>query len=268
MMKKLLGIVVLGLLFSLFTSSSFSATKHKIYKKLPCKFNGVIMASPANPNTNVPTKRGRCSSSKGYSGKMGSSIEGKVGTPIVAIQDMELIFAYDYSSKYRCLVDNVATWKGMKKNKKLKTLKHPTTGEKMKCDYPFDGVSLTFKVKNSETLIRYYHLKDTPLVPGFKIGKCKPRKFYKIKGNSSRAKTVYAEDCGGIKKKFVKKGEVIGTMGFAGNAHTSLGISPDGRGFVNAPEDKFKWENLPTDSDAYLFPVMSKKYLKEIGYKN
>ena len=35
-----------------------------------------------------------------------------------------------------------------------------------------------------------------------------------------------------------------------------------------APQRDFKWENLPTDSDAYLFPVMSKKYLKEIGYKN
>ena len=57
-------------------------------------------------------------------------------------------------------------------------------------------------------------------------------------------------------------------MEFDGNAHTSLGINPDGRGFVNAPEDKFKWENLPTDSDAYLFPVMSKKYLKETGYKD
>ena len=34
-----------------------------------------------------------------------------------------------------------------------------------------------------------------------------------------------------------------------------------------APQRDFKWENLPTDSDAYLFPVMSKKYLKKIGYK-
>ena len=33
-----------------------------------------------------------------------------------------------------------------------------------------------------------------------------------------------------------------------------------------APQKVFKWENIPTDSDAYLFPVMSKKYLKEIGY--
>jgi hypothetical protein len=35
-----------------------------------------------------------------------------------------------------------------------------------------------------------------------------------------------------------------------------------------APQRDFKWENLPTNSDAYLFPVMSKKYLKEIGYYN
>ena len=35
-----------------------------------------------------------------------------------------------------------------------------------------------------------------------------------------------------------------------------------------APQKVFKWENLPTDSDAYLFPVMSKKYLKKIGYYN
>ena len=35
-----------------------------------------------------------------------------------------------------------------------------------------------------------------------------------------------------------------------------------------APQKVFKWENLPTDSDAYLFPVMSKKYLEEIGYYN
>ena len=35
-----------------------------------------------------------------------------------------------------------------------------------------------------------------------------------------------------------------------------------------APQKVFKWENLPTDSDAYLFPVMSKNYLKEIGYYN
>ena len=94
----------------------------------------------------------------------------------------------------------------------------------------------------------------------------------------------------------LKKGEVIGEMGYAGNSHFSLGIgsrktssnnnneikdTDDCKGiykpshcydvgplYLIAPEDRFEWENLPTDSDAYLFPVMSKKYLKEIGYND
>jgi len=34
-----------------------------------------------------------------------------------------------------------------------------------------------------------------------------------------------------------------------------------------APEDYFQWENLPSESDAYLFPVQSKKYLESIRFK-
>ena len=33
-----------------------------------------------------------------------------------------------------------------------------------------------------------------------------------------------------------------------------------------APEEYFHWENLPSESGAYLFPVQSKEYLKKIGY--
>ena len=52
-MKKLLAIVVLSLLWS---GNAYAETKikYKTYNKLPCKFNGVIIASPANPNTGVP----------------------------------------------------------------------------------------------------------------------------------------------------------------------------------------------------------------------
>ena len=42
----------------------------------------------------------------------------------------------------------------------------------------------------------------------------------------------------------------------------------EGRMRYTAPQRDFKWENLPTNSDNYLFPVMSNKYLKEIGYYN
>ena len=64
-------------------------------------------------------------------------------------------------------------------------------------------------------------------------------------------------------------------MGKTGNVNVSLGIGERKvdddtdralKTFLIAPEDRFEWENFPTDSDAYLFPVMSKKYLEEIGY--
>ena len=208
-----------------------------------------------------------CPKCKGYLGKQGTSIKQKEEYPIVAIQDMELLFADDYSSEYRCTIDTSTQFHTTSKSRK-KILKHPRTGKKVMCTYPYDGVSLMFKVIKSGALVRYYHLKNTPLVPGFKKGKCKPRKFYQIHTEGDRLKKVVgAEYCGGIKKQFVKKGEVIGTVGYADGAHFSLGINPmDGRGWVREPESKFQWENLPTDSDVYLFPVMNKKYLKKIGY--
>ena len=86
----------------------------------------------------------------------------------------------------------------------------------------------------------------------------------------------------------VKKGDIIGHSGTTGyddphDQHIALGTSILTKNLVGkekkkceklkrwkcyvAPERYFKWENLPTDSDAYLLPIMSKKYLKEIGYK-
>ena len=105
-MKKLSLYVFLVLMFSLFTSHSFAAKKHKIYKKLPCFFNGATVKTPANPDTTKKPRGGRCCPKcKGYLGKQGTSIELREGYPIVAIQDMELLFADDYSSEYRCTID-------------------------------------------------------------------------------------------------------------------------------------------------------------------
>ena len=104
---------------------------------------------------------------------------------------------------------------------------------------------------------------------------------------------------------WVKKGQVIGLSGqtgvSSGGPHISLGIAvPPDKEFRNyliemnkdlnllkdnrtnrlirdpwhftedlmrytAPQRDFKWENLPTNSDDYLFPVMSKNYLKDHG---
>ena len=69
-MKKLSLYVFLVLMFSLFTSHSFAAKKHKIYKKLPCFFNGAKTSTSANAAVIRST---RCGKYKGYKGKNNKS---------------------------------------------------------------------------------------------------------------------------------------------------------------------------------------------------
>ena len=69
-MKRLSLYVFLVLMFSLFTSHSFAAKKHKIYKKLPCSFNGVKVGPSATPYEDKKIRRHRCApGSSGYVGK-------------------------------------------------------------------------------------------------------------------------------------------------------------------------------------------------------
>ena len=285
-------------MFSLFTSYSFAATKHKIYKKLPCSFNGVKVGPSAQPYEDRKVRKNRCCPKcKGYKGKKGTSIDAKSnkpGKPVVAITNMTLYSAKNWGSEYGCKTKNLSAWKGFGNV----TIINPVTGKKEKCSHPFDNVTLWFTDDKYGNIIRYYHLMSTPMVPGFNKGKCKNPKFQSDRHGilETSLDPTHPEDCGGIKYTKVKKGEVIGKMGYAGNAHFSLGIGPrnptsgnegklelkdtkECKGiykpmtcygasavFLIAPEDRFEWENLPTDSDAYLFPVMSKKYLEEIGY--
>jgi len=265
-------------MFSLFTSHSFAEIKYKTYKKLPCKFNGVKLGPSAVPYEDPKVKKNRCCPGcSAYKGKNGTSIESiskKRGIPVVAITDMTLYQARNWSSQYRCIIKNESQ-KVKKRIKQSKKIINPITGKKQRCAYPFDNISLVFIDDKYGNFIRYYHLMSTPLVPGFSKGNCAERKFQSEIGWSEGISLP--ENCGGIKYKKVKKGEVIGKMGYATNAHVSLGMGSKNLGagtdgvvrlYMIAPEDNFEWENLPTDSDAYLFPVMSKEYLKEIGYKN
>ena len=261
-------------MFSLFTSHSFAAKKHKIYKRLPCSFNGVKVQASAQPYVDRKVRKNRCCPScKGYKTKEGTSINAKSkkrGIPVVAITDMTAVYARNTSSEYQCI-----RGRGNKWGAGSVSIKHPITGKKQKCYHPYDNVSVYFKDDKYDNIIRYYHLMSTPLVPGFNKGKCKNPKFAFQVNFESQTSTIHAQNCGGFKYTKVKKGEVIGKMGKAGDVHFSLGIGgrkiDDGtdtapKFFLIAPEDRFEWENLPTDSDAYLFPVMSKKYLEEIGY--
>jgi len=388
-MKKLYLYLFLGLLFSLFTSYSFAAKKHKIYKKLPCHFNGVKITSSAQLHSGV--SRGRCCPEcKGYKKKRGTTMEVKRGTPVVAIADMKVLKIEDDSSEQR----------STSYAKKYGMVEGIDFYSKKKIVKPYDAMRIYF-VDTKGNIILYYHLKETHLVPGFNKGKCKIPLEYEWGRKKFRP-----EDCGGYSKELiknnlnVKKGQVIGLSGHAYVAHFSLGIAvpPDEefRNFIikmtknsetidrhqcdvilndlchkdgkvisiskivkeksymyfataknkkdnlvaiksekylfksqakdvamkrcklffeahgeemqkscyidsivkvedasgmkpeygfkydffnhpysftgkymrfTAPQRDFKWENLPTNSDAYLFPVMSKKYLKKIGYK-
>ncbi len=314
-MKRLSLYVFLVLMFSLFTSHSFAAKKHKIYKKLPCNFNGVKVSTSARFHDGV--KGGRCCPKcSGYKLKRGTSIIMKRGTPIVAIADMKLISIYDISAHQKSKKKSESAGKkdGTDHSQSQKTMK------------PYDDIHLHF-VDKKGNFILYYHFKETNLVKGFNQGNCKiPKEF------QWGRKKFLPQDCGGYSEElirnnfWVKKGQVIGLSGATGTSkggpHISLGIAIPANekikkgvleiieeltlndymnigkagenisgakttndfiksGLLNrvyqtsgllfrytAPQKVFKWENLPTDSDAYLFPVMSKKYLKEIGYYN
>tara|TARA_B100000963_G_scaffold251691_1_gene220503 strand:- start:228 stop:1136 length:909 start_codon:yes stop_codon:yes gene_type:complete len=302
-------------MFSIFTSHSFAAKKHKIYKKLPCNFNGVKVSTSARFHDGV--KGGRCCPKcSGYKLKRGTSINMKRGTPIVAIADMKLISIYDISAHQKS-----------KKKSESAGKKHGTDHfQSQKTMKPYDDIHLHF-VDKKGNFILYYHFKETNLVKGFNQGNCKiPKEFQWGK------KKFLPQDCGGYSEElirnnfWVKKGQVIGLSGATGTSkggpHISLGIAIPANekikksvleiieeltlkdymnigkedattsgakttsdfiksGLLNrtyhssavmfrytAPQKVFKWENLPTDSDAYLFPVMSKKYLKKIGYYN
>ena len=229
LMKKLYLYFFVVLIFSLFTSHSFAETKikYKTYKKLPCKFNGARVTATAQPNSWLPAVTGGpCTTGKGYAGKMGTSIEVKRGTPVFAVMDMELISATERSAEYHCLVENNTHTRNIK-GAKFKKIIHPDTNEKLKCRHPFDNLSLTFRTVNNDMVLYYHLMPQNPLVPGFGKGKCKIRMFYKkFYSNQRLNEIVGPESCGGIKKKFVKKGELIGYVGHATNDHISFNISP------------------------------------------
>ena len=272
------------MVFSFFTSYSFAEIKYKTYKKLPCNFNGAKIDSPAA----IAFKNSsRCSKSKGYPLKRGTSILVKRGTPIFAITDMKLLYAEDRSAKQRSKIYN-------------------KTQKKQGTDYIFDDVELMFVDKNKNQIL-FYHLMDTPFVPGFGKGNCeRPLEFGTEKWKRQ------PHNCGGYSKEItnnnmrVKKGDLIGHSGITGSnskgdPHISfsfimntenlnekekklcdLKIKKNSKQkncnnfytpiYCNecyyAPEARKNiiWENYPKNPNAYLLPVLSKKYLKEIGF--
>ena len=230
---------------------------HRMYNKLPCFFNGAKVSTSPNAAAFGP-KGGRCCPEcKGYEEKKGLSIIVPRGTPVVAIADMEVFKARNLSAEQNS--------EGIKQRKSYGK-QHLWVGQIMK---PYDAVLLLLEDKHGNRIL-YYHLMSTPVVPGFDKGICKRPKEYLFDSWKRRP-----EFCGGYAYRTVKKGDVIGLSGETGGGregdkHFSLGIqvmnSVTGKMEWVAPEEYFHWENLPSESDAYLFPVQSKEYLKKIGY--
>ena len=283
-MKKLSLYIFLVLMFSLFTSHSFAEIKYKTYKKLPCNFNGAKVGTRTIISFKITS---RCTNWTGYPLKRGTSVIVKRGTPVFAITDMFLMYAKDRSAKQRSKIWNISQ-------------------KKKGTDYIFDDVELMFTDKDQNQIL-FYHLMDTPFVPGFGKGKCeRPLEF----GTEEwKQKPI---NCGGYTREIinrnwlVRKGDLIGHSGTTGSsskfdAHISFSFIINKKNLSDKEKKlcdlkikknfkqkdckKWKpvycsqcyydplarkdiiWENFPTDSDAYLLPIMSKKYLKEIGYK-
>lgn len=261
--------------------------KYKTYNKLPCSFNSAKVST----STQLSIKRTiRCSKSKGYPLKRGTSIEVKRGTPVFAITDMKLLYAKDRSAQQRSKILN-------------------NTHKKQGTDIIYDDIELKFFDKDNNQIL-FYHLMDTPFVPGFGKGNCeRPLEF-----GSEKWKQL-PSNCGGYSKKildnewWVKKGDLIGHSGTTGqndkgDPHISFSFIMNKENLSEkekklchlrvkknfklkkqtdckkwsptycyecyvAPEisNKFKWENFPTDDpEYYLLPIINKKYYKKIGY--
>lgn len=271
--------IFITLFVLLFSAPVYAEIKYKTYNKLPCNFNSAYVGNTAR--IAFETKR-KCKHIKGYSTKRGSSIVVRRGTPIFAITDMKLLYAEDRSAKFR--------------SKRL------NESHKDGTDKVYDDIELLFFDKDKNQIL-FYHLMDTPFVPGFGKGVCeRPSEFgtekWKRKPNN----------CGGYSKEIrengwqVKKGDLIGHSGTTGNnaktdPHISFSfiINKDNltekekklcaikvkkiikkcngwsacKQCYKSPEGRkdIVWENFPTNnSDRYLLPIVNKKYYNEIGY--
>ena len=220
------------------------------------------------------------------------------GTPIVAITDMKVIDIYDNSAEQKSEKSSTSL------NKKHGEDHYQST----KIMKPFYDVQMFFIDKKGNVILYYHMKETNLVKGFNKGNCKIPHEYQWGKNSKLPLNCGgYSEELI-KNNFWVKKGQVIGLSGQTGESsggpHISLGIAipPDEeyRDYLiertkdlnllddtwkfrlvsdpwsftednmryTAPQRDFKWENLPTNSDAYLFPVMSKKYLKEIGYYN
>jgi hypothetical protein len=273
------------------------AEVHEVFDVLPCFFNGVKVGPSARLHDGVSGGR-CCPTCSAYTKKRGTSLHMPRGTPIVAITDMKVIDIYDNSAEQKSEKSSTSL------NKKHGEDHYQST----KIMKPFDDVQMFFIDKKGNVILYYHMKETNLVKGFKKGNCKIPHEYQWGKNSKLPLNCGgYSEELI-KNNFWVKKGQVIGLSGQTGESsggpHISLGIAipPDEeyRDYLiertkdlnllddtwkfrlvsdpwsftednmryTAPQRDFKWENLPTNSDAYLFPVMSKKYLKEIGYYN
>jgi len=224
--------------------------KYVTFSGLPCVFNGVYVKGINNAANLGNKHQNCCPHCKGYPSKEGQTLHTKRGKPVFAIADMKLIEADNRSAKKRT---------GRKGNLDVSNY----------ASQPYDDLKLVFQDTLGNEIIYYHLMSENPLVPGFGKGKCEiPDEWL-----TEQWKRL-PENCGGIKKSTVKKGDLIGYVGSTGGEHRdnitgrvsgehiSMGIyvtSSDPRyekrGLV-VPSHNFTWENKATkDPLKYLLPI-------------
>ena len=262
--------IILLILFK--SNISFSNEEYKSFKKMPCKFNGVTVGSSAYPRIDHDNSYkklvNRCSGKSKkpiFYEKEGTSLNTKYNTPIVAVADMYFHYAKDYGAKYRCSIKKgVKGYTSKSAGKMNIKVPDPDDPSKIrKCQTPYDGIEIVFKLPDKNEFIKYYHLTKTPVVPGFGVGNCK----IPLMKDRTDFHTRYPEDCGGPKIFEVKKGDIIGYSGSAGKDHFGIGFFKNGKWLI-APEDHTNWENFPSENkNIFLLPIINSGKIRNYSEK-
>lgn len=245
---KLMSVIITLALSSFIlgvSSAQSSDTSYKTFNGLPCSFNGVTIGDHNDTAELGKTRRG-CVWRTPYKGKRGQSFHVKRGTPIVAPTNLRLKKIENWTAEENCRFEDESA--------KRYILKHG-------CQKPYDALWMELVDERGNLFLFYHLMENNPFVPGFGKGECAHPQRYKEGSISVR----YPRFCGGVVKREVAKGEVIGYSGTTGkSAHFSFAVEvndhdsfPGESGWI-IPSNELVWENLPSDNPhIFLFPVLS-----------
>jgi len=271
------------------------ASTSDVFDVLPCFFNGVKVGPSARLHDGVSGGR-CCPTCSAYSKKRGTSLHMPRGTPIVAIADMKVISIYDNSAEQKSEKSSTSLNKkhGEDHYQSAKIMK-PFDDIQMFFIDKKGNVILYYHMKETN-LVKGFNKGNCKIPHEYQWGK-KPKlpefcggysdeliknNFWVKKGQVIGLSGQTGGGSGGphislgvaippdeeFRKYLIEMNKDLNLLEVEKNWNNPLVRDPwkftGNRMRYTAPQRDFNWENLPTNSDNYLFPVMSDKYLKEI----